>query len=237
MDIPQQTEKKHYFCRIDKVWNIAELFAVLFVVFFDAFCRFTTLFVMFILAPRKWIDLYADYLYSYAYLKTNSRETAEDIVQDTFLSAYKAKEQFKGDCHEKTWLTQILKNKIIDYYRKKNTYDHLDDYIEQSNDAFNDSFFDDPQHHGRWTMLVAPNLNANNVEEYMQSVEFEHTLLECLSKVPPKLHRVFVAKYLDDANSEQICKEYGLSASNYWVIIHRAKILLRTCLEHHGFWG
>jgi len=69
--------------------------------------------------PAKWVDLYGNYLFRYAFFRVNNKSTAEDIVQETFLSALKAIDNFKFKSTEKTWLTGILKFKIIDYYRKK----------------------------------------------------------------------------------------------------------------------
>ncbi|MCC7223086.1 MAG: sigma-70 family RNA polymerase sigma factor [Chitinophagales bacterium] len=191
----------------------------------------------FVLDPTQWIDRYADYLFSYAYLRLNHRETAEDIVQDTFLSAYKARTQFKGNSHEKTWLTAILKHKIADYYRQKNDHEPIDRYLEQTQDSFRRRFFDDPKHQGRWTTRIAPTLTEYQVETHINSIEFSQTLLQCLGKMPPKLHQIFTAKYIDDTDSEQICKDFAISSSNYWVIIHRAKVLLRACLAQYGFFA
>lgn len=67
------------------------------------------------LDPSKWVDSYSDYLYNFAYYRVNDQELAEDLVQDTFLSALKARDSYKGEAAEKTWLVSILKNKIIDH--------------------------------------------------------------------------------------------------------------------------
>ena len=67
----------------------------------------------------KWIDSYADNMFNYAYVRVRNRETAKDLVQDTFLSALQSLDSFRGESSEKTWLYSILKNKIIDHYRKK----------------------------------------------------------------------------------------------------------------------
>ena len=69
---------------------------------------------------KDWVNDYNDQLYSWAYHKTSSKEMAEDLVQDTFLSAYKNLENFKNESNPKTWLFSILNNKIIDFYRNLN---------------------------------------------------------------------------------------------------------------------
>ena len=68
--------------------------------------------------PAEWTQIYGDYLYSYALSRVYRKELAEDLVQETFLSALKSKDSFQGRSKEQTWLTSILKNKIIDHYRK-----------------------------------------------------------------------------------------------------------------------
>ncbi len=70
------------------------------------------------LDPEKWIDNYADYLYNYAYFRVHNKDVSQDIVQETFISALKAKESFRGDSSELTWLLAILKRKVIDHFRK-----------------------------------------------------------------------------------------------------------------------
>ena len=71
-----------------------------------------------ILDPRKWVAAHADYLYGYAITRVNDEEQARDLVQETFLAALQRVAQFEGRSSERTWLTSILKNKIVDVYRK-----------------------------------------------------------------------------------------------------------------------
>ena len=69
--------------------------------------------------PKKWVYLYSDKLYRYAFYRINIREIAEDLVQETFLSALKSADQYRGESVELSWLISILKYKIIDYLRYK----------------------------------------------------------------------------------------------------------------------
>jgi RNA polymerase sigma-70 factor (TIGR02943 family) len=184
------------------------------------------------LSPEKWVAEYADYLFSYALYKTSKRELAEDLVQDTFLSALKAKDGFKGDCAEKTWLVRILNNKIIDHYRSNKIGQDYEEYINETADNFHDAFFSKNEE-GRWTNVVPPTNYASAADEYLKQNEFQGILDNCLQKIPIKLRQVFVEKYIDDRTAEEICTQYTLTSANYWVIIHRAKVLLRTCLERN----
>lgn len=182
------------------------------------------------LSPEKWVANYADYLFSYALYKTSKRELAEDLVQDTFLSALRAKDGFKGDCAEKTWLVRILNNKIIDYYRSNKTGQDYEEYIAETEDNFQGSFFGKNEA-GRWTNTVLTTNYANAADEYLKQNEFQRILDACLGNIPTRIRQIFIEKYLDDRTADEICTQYTLTSANYWVIIHRAKVLLRSCLE------
>jgi RNA polymerase sigma-70 factor (TIGR02943 family) len=183
-----------------------------------------------LLSPENWVKNYADYFYAYAFFKTNNTEVAQDLVQDTFLAALRAKDGFKGDSNEKTWLMRILNNKIIDYYRAKKQHEPFEDYLAATNDSFHDTFFD-AKETGRWTEKIMPVHYANTTDDYLQQQEFQTILNGCLQKLPLKLRQIFTDKYIDDRPANDICKEYDLSSSNYWVILHRSKVLLRSCLD------
>ncbi len=178
------------------------------------------------MSPSSWVKNYGDYLLSLALMKTGNREVAEDLVQDTFLSAIRNKDSFRGASSEKTWLVTILKNKITDYYRKKDVLRNTDSYLSETEDAFNNAFFEE---NGHWKTSSAP--AEWNTDTKINQSEFQRILQFCLSKLPPKLLPVFVAKFLDEQESDEICKEQEISSSNYWVIVHRAKVLMRACLE------
>jgi RNA polymerase sigma-70 factor (TIGR02943 family) len=181
------------------------------------------------LNPSLWVKSYGDALFSFTMLRVGNRQVAEDIVQETFISALKAKDEFKGESKEQTWLMAILKNKIIDYYRKKDVLKNARDYLEETQEEFYGNFFDPSN--GHWLQEAAPRAFASNADAGLNHDEFLKVVQFCIQKMPSKLVPVFVAKFLDDEDSEKICKDYNLSPSNYWVIIHRAKVLVRACLE------
>ncbi|HLP31987.1 MAG TPA: sigma-70 family RNA polymerase sigma factor [Bacteroidia bacterium] len=184
------------------------------------------------LNPEKWLEKYGDYLYSLAMLKTGKKEVSEDLVQDTFVSAFGAIDSFRGGSAEKTWLVSILQNKITDYYRKKDVLKDSDDYLQQTDTTFYSNFFDTES--GHWNTGYASNewLVTDNPSEQK---EFYTVLHKCIEKMPAKLSGVFLSKFMDENTSENICKEMNLSPSNYWVIIHRAKLLMKNCLELNWF--
>lgn len=183
------------------------------------------------LNPDQWVDLYADYLFAFARQKVRDPEQCKDLVSETLLSALKAQDQFRGEASEKTWLTRILHFKIIDYYRKSGkSTQNLDEYLAQTENAFYDSFFD-TSHGDHWHKNKRPNAQNGFTSFLADSFDFQEVLNFCLEKLPTRMRTIFVSKYLEDEDSEVICKENEISSSNYWVLIHRAKLVMRACLE------
>ncbi len=182
--------------------------------------------------PSSWLTQYGDYLYSFCRLRVGHAETAEDLVQETLLSAFKARDSFKGQSSEITWLVSILKNKITDYYRKKDILRDAGSYLEGSDQEFAGDFFD--AGNGHWLRSAAPQAWVQ-ADSAVINEEFETVMGKCLQKLPQKLAPVFMARFFDDEEAETICKVHGISPSNYWVIIHRAKVMLRACLEKNWF--
>ena len=177
--------------------------------------------------PTKWVENYADSLFNFAILRTSDREIARDLVQDTFLSGLQSLEMFRGESSEKTWLFSILKNKIIDHYRKSAT----DKSVPVSNverDFDLDNYFDEE---GEWKESAKPaNWSQRSHDDYL-SKEFHETLQKCLARLTAQCRAIFTLKYLDELEFEEICKKLAISTSNYWVIMHRAKLSLRKCVE------
>ncbi len=188
------------------------------------------------LEPAQWLKRYGDYLFNIALLKVSHTEQAEDLVQESFLSAYKAREGFKGGSTEKTWLTSILNNKIIDFYRKKGSQKNAQTYLIETEASFTEQFFATGE--GvipHWVEHTAPSDWGSQADQKINQQEFYKILQFCMQKMPSKLSSVFIAKFMDEEETDIICKEFELSSSNYWVIIHRAKLLMRSCLEKNWF--
>jgi len=182
-----------------------------------------------ILNPNLWVQNYADYLYNIAYYRVNKQGLAEDLVQDTFLSALKAKETFNGKASEKTWLVSILKNKIIDYYKKASTRNESPLQLNTVEAPSYDYFFD-VKKLGHWQSQNAPK-DWEVGESATETKEFYTTLEKCLDKLPNKWRGIFTMSLIDEQDAKLICNEFELTSSNFWVIIHRAKLQIRECLE------
>ncbi|WP_100610670.1 sigma-70 family RNA polymerase sigma factor [Confluentibacter lentus] len=176
--------------------------------------------------PSKWIDLYSDYLFNYTITRVSDRDLAQDLVQDTFLAGLKSMKNFKGEASERTWLISILKRKIIDHYRKINS---------NKGKAEVRITYSDDESEGDWLEERVADPFDKTAEDLMQNSELGDAIFECLSKLPEKQAQVFRMKTIEGYETEDICKELNINASNLWVIIHRARTAMASCLEENWF--
>jgi len=172
--------------------------------------------------PEKWIDLYCDYLFNYTISRVNDSEVAKDLVQETFLSGLKALKNFKGQSSERTWLVSILKHKIIDHYRKSNSAKGKAE-IRMS--------YGDSETEGDWLENRVADAFERNMEDNMENEELADAIEDCLGKLPEKQAKIFRMKTLLNYETEVICNVLGITSSNLWVIIHRARTSMMHCLK------
>lgn len=172
----------------------------------------------------KWVDDYSDMLFNYTANRVNDRDLARDLVQDTFFSALKAFDRFEQKSTVKTWLFSILKRKIIDHWRQ-----------QQSRKTRPMSNYHNDETDTNWIEATTPNPESNDIEKNIENAELRSALMFCIDKLPQKYKGVFIDKFIDNKDSEEICNEYNITSSNFWVIIHRAKLQLRNCLDKKWF--
>jgi len=178
--------------------------------------------------PNKWIDLYSDYLFNYTITRVRDRETAQDLVQETFFAGLKSMKNFKGQASERTWLISILKRKIIDYYRKINSNKG------KAEVRMNLNF--DGENEGDWLEQRVADPFDKTAENNLENTELGLAIHDCISKLHSKQAEVFKMKTLLGYETETICNELGITASNLWVIIHRARTSLAACMEKNWFY-
>jgi RNA polymerase sigma-70 factor (ECF subfamily) len=179
--------------------------------------------------PHHWVNRYADYLYSYAAFRIKDADLAKDLVQETFLAALERHKRFEGRSSEKTWLTAILKNKLVDVYRSRSS-GLGKDVVSASIDAPEDFFNQDDGHWNDQHRPAELGIEAHNV---LENKEFEKILEACMNRLPALWLSVFSMKHIDEETTDHICDKLKLSSSNFWVIIHRTKVNLRSCLQKH----
>jgi RNA polymerase sigma-70 factor (ECF subfamily) len=180
---------------------------------------------------NDWLNEHGDYLYRFALARLRDTHLAEDAVQETLLAAIKSN-SFEGASSARTWLTGILKHKIIDLQRKQIREQPLSDVIDlEASDTSMDDFFDQK---GHW--LEKPQ-TLDMPENALEQKQFLSILSKCIDKLPAKLAAIFMLRDVHEADNENICKELEITATNAWVMLYRARMGLRKCLEIHWITG
>jgi len=156
----------------------------------------------------------------------NDSEKAKDLVQDAFIAGLKSMKNFKGEASERTWLVSILKRKIIDHYRKINSNKGKAEVRISYNSDEND---------GDWLEERVADPFEKNAEDTIENTELGLAINNCLEKLPSKQAKVFEMKTILNYETEAICNELNITASNLWVIIHRARTAMAGCLEKNWF--
>jgi len=183
--------------------------------------------------PEAWVASHGDYLYRHALARTGRPEVAEDLVQETFLAAWKSAESFAGRASERTWLLSILRNKIADYYRSQRPEIGSHD-VETLARMEEEQFARNWLGGSPWKPGGVPAKWADAAQS-LEAAEFWETLHECTHKLPEMTARVFLLRELDGWESEVLCKELKIKPSHLFVMLHRARLALRRCLELHWF--
>jgi RNA polymerase sigma-70 factor (ECF subfamily) len=172
---------------------------------------------------QKWVYQYSDDLYNWALFKVGDSELAQDLVQDTFLAALKQLQKFNGKSKVKTWLFGILNNKIMDHFREQ--------YRVGKTSVLENAFNSD----GSWNIDHIPENWSSNTDNLMDDTDFVEQLNRCKDKLPNHWSLALQYKYLREEDPKVICQELNISTTNYWQIIHRAKLQLRHCIKKN--WG
>ncbi len=182
--------------------------------------------------PVEWIDRHGEYLLRYAMLRVKNQTVAEDLVQETFLAALKGRDSFAGRSHERTWLVGILKNKIVDHFRKaarELPLEEPDTHAEGPDPDF--------QHTGplagAWQPDKQPQDWLIDPGDIAEQREFWKYLNQCLDELQQRTAMAFVLREIEDLPPEEICNIMEISATNLRVMLHRGRKQLRRCLEYN----
>jgi RNA polymerase sigma-70 factor, ECF subfamily len=176
------------------------------------------------------LDRHRRYLLRVAELQLRDRDLAEDVVQETLVAAIAAQGGFSGRSSVKTWLTGILKHKIVDAIRQKQRQPVIVSSFDEETDLEEfDPLFKD---NGGWQ---APPADWGDPENALSRREFMDVMEVCLEKLPANTARVFIMREVMELDTDEICKELTITANNLWVILYRARMALRHCLEQNWF--
>ena len=180
------------------------------------------------LDPLRWVEDHGQALYHYALLRIGKTDLAEDLVQETFLTALHARERFAGRSSERTWLMGILQNKIYEYFRAVNKKKISEQEIIEDSSL---SYFFDKSRHWKDMPLDWKTEPANIVD----SREFWDEFHKCMGRLSEILSNAFIMREMDELDCDDICRELNITASCLWARLHRARLQLRQCLEQNWF--
>lgn len=173
-----------------------------------------------------WVETHADYLFNFAIGQVRDANVAEDIVQETFLAAVKARQTFSGQSSERTWLVGILRHKIYDHLRKtcRERAVRHDPIPTNHEEAWDESVL--------WLHDVA--VESQLPSHRIELTEFRANLEMALGKLPPRIAQVFQLYEIEERPNREVCAQMNISESNLWVMLHRARKQLREQLR--GWW-
>lgn len=184
------------------------------------------------LDPDCWVDDHGDYLLNYAFSRLRNRTLAQDFVQETLLTAWRNQSSYAGRAGERTWLTGILRHKILDHFRvaaRERSFTDLEFFADGEREIFSNWEFP-----GHWTAESGPK-EWSGAGSSLDQTAFWAAFHECSSKLPTKVAQVFLLREVDEMESDKICETLAISQSNLWVMLHRARLALRRCLEQNWF--
>ncbi|CAN8139970.1 RNA polymerase sigma-70 factor, ECF subfamily [uncultured Thiomicrorhabdus sp.] len=168
-------------------------------------------------------------LISFAQLHLNCTTDADDVVQETLISAWNGLEQFQAKSSLETWVFSILRHKIIDLYRNHSKIQLFEYDENQLPDTA--PLFQEDQH---WQKEHAPSTWPTPYKE-LENEHFWHVFDLCVFHLPPQTSQVFSMRELLGFDTKQICQALQISEENCWTILHRARLKLRACLEQNWF--
>ena len=170
-------------------------------------------------------------LLRFAKMQLRNDSMAEDVVSETLLAILEKPDNFAGRSTLRTYATGILKFKVIDVLRKRGREVHIEPLDEQSMDDAMDALF---AQDGHWK---EPPPAWQQPEKSLEQRQFFEQLQACVDRLPAKTGRVFMMREWLEREVDEICTELGITANNCGVMLYRARLQLRECLERNWFAG
>jgi RNA polymerase sigma-70 factor (ECF subfamily) len=165
----------------------------------------------------------------FAMLQLRDETAAEDCVQEALAAAIQSAERFAGESSVRTWLIGILKHKILDHFRRASREQVFAPRDEETSLEDFDVLFKADGHY------VDPPSVWANPEQALSESEFFEVLEMCMERLPQNTARVFKMREVLGLEIQEICKELSITANNCWVLVYRARMVLRECLEIRWF--
>lgn len=183
------------------------------------------------LADGVYIGELRERMLKFAMLQLSDPQMAEDAVQEALAGALRNARAFAGRSAFRTWVYAILRNKIADQLRHKRRTANLISIPLGTTDDDETSYFDA---RGHWSVENQPS-HWGNPEVDLLGKDFWRVFETCLDHLPPDQGRVFMMREFVELETAEICAEIGITITNLHVLMHRARLRLRNCLEGHWF--
>ncbi len=177
--------------------------------------------------PDEWVDRHGDLLLQFAFARLGRLDAAEDAVQESLLAAWRARSSFDGRSSLRTWLVGILRRKIADHFRRvgRQVEAMAVMHAESEPPMFTSQ--------GQWNAAVAP--WTQSPDQLAENAEFWKIFEQCLDGLPAHFAQAFHLRELGQSTIEEICRLIDVTPQNLAVRLHRARALLRRCLEKKWF--
>jgi len=173
--------------------------------------------------PATWIDRHADAMYRFARLRLASREAAEDAVQSALVAALQALPSYRGDSSERTWLMGIMRNKVVDAIRAS---------ARERDPAVMERVLVEAGRDDECCCGAGPDW-SRSATGGAQAAEARALIRQALAALPGPMREAICLYEIDGLSGPAVCEVLGISATNLWTLVHRAKVRLRRSLEHH----
>jgi len=146
--------------------------------------------------------------------------SAEDVVQEVLVAAWNGREGLQGDI-TRGWLAGILRHKVSDHWRRAGRFSEADPCPGGCEEDPYDA-------RGHWAEAPA---SWGNPEEALMSEGFWKVLELCSRIMPPAQYRAFVLREVEERCVAEICQEMEITEANCHVLLHRARMRLRGCVD------
>lgn len=178
---------------------------------------------------ERWVEAHGDALFAYALLRVRHRETAEDLVQETFIAAMNQADRFEGRSKARTWLIGILRHKVLDHFRRNRRRGEIKEQLLGDGEGTLGLY----NKRGKWE----PKLTdwSGDPAALYENQEFWRVYEGCRVKLPSLLFEAYLLREIEGLGVEEVCQILGITATNLSVRLHRARLMLRQCLAKHWF--
>lgn len=187
-----------------------------------------------VLADASFLADLRTQLLRFANLQLNDAGAAEDAVQEAMTGALRNAGSFDGRAAYKTWVFAILRHKIADSlrsrYRAAASEDGDPAGFDEDNGYASDCFNDT----GHWEKAHRP-ADWGDPQEALRQAQFWRVFELCLDALPGAQARVFMMREIIELDTSEVCAAVGITVTNLNVMLYRARLRLRECLEGRWF--